>query len=191
MSIIIAAANMTRVVVKCDGLVRDPDNGELQYQDYESIINLNDNCIVGYTGKKEHCEMVLSEYKRLAAEAGMDVNSLKPTTVIYDLCELTKVMNDNNSSISFLTAGKEEGRILLFGFSSTDGYNINNFSPEDDKNIKYITLGKNSSPDGIQYDKFYRPDKPMELTMNAYIRYLASNDISINDCIFTRKIKLM
>ncbi len=191
MSIIIAAANMTRVVVKCDGLVRDPDNGELQYQDYESMINLNDNCIVGYTGKKEHCEMVLSEYKRLAAEAGIDVFSIKPTTVIFDLCELTKVMNDNNSSISFLTAGREEGRILLFGFSSMDGYSINNFSPEDDNNIKYITLGRDTSPDGIQYDKFYRPDKPMELTMNAYIRYLSVNDIGINDCIFTRKIKRM
>ncbi len=188
---IIAAANMTRVVVKCDGLVRDPDNGELQYQDYESMINLNDNCIVGYTGKKEHCEMVLSEYRRLAAEAGIDVNSIRPTTVIYDLCELTKVMNDNNSSISFLTAGREAGRILLFGFSSTDSYSINNFSPEDDNIIKYITLGKDTSSDEIRYDKFYRPDKPMELTMNAYIRYLSANDIDINDRIFTRKIKLM
>lgn len=190
MSIIIAAANMTRVVVKCDGLVRDPDNGELQDQDYESMVNLNDNCIVGYNGKKEHCEMVLSQYKRLAAEAGIDINSLKPTTVIFDLCELTKVMNDNNSSISFLTAGKEEGRILLFGFSSTDGYSINNFSPEDYNNIKYITLGKDTAPGEMQYDKFYRPDKPMELTMNAYIRYLSVNDADINDNIFTRKIKL-
>lgn len=190
MSIVIAAANMTRVVVKCDGLVCDPDNGELQGQDYEYMINLNDNCIIGYTGKKEHCEMVISEYKRLAAEAGIDINSLIPTTVIYDLCELTKVMNDNKSNISFLTAGKEEGRILLFGFSSTDGYSINNFSPEDENNIKYITLGKDTLSDGFQYAKFYRPDKPMELTMNAYIRYLAANDTGINDCIFTRKIKL-
>jgi hypothetical protein len=191
MSIVIAVANMSRVVVKCDGLDRDIDTGEIKSQDYEKMINLNPNCIVGYTGINELCEEIIDEYRRLASESNIDINDLKPTTITYDLCELSKAMNANNKEISFLVTGNENNRIVLFGFTNKYEYEISNFTPVDDEHIKYITLGSDLQSKDIQYSKYYHAGAPIELTMNKYIRYISTIDIGVNDHIFTKKISIM
>lgn len=190
MSLVIAVANMSRVVVKCDGLTRDGKTGEIKSQDYIKMVKLNNNCIVGYTGVKEDCELVLSEYKRLAIQSNVDVETLKPTTVIYDLSVLAKEMNTVNSKISFLVAGREDGKIVLFGFVSKENYQINNCTPTDDDFIKYITLGSDIQQDAIDFSKFYNPDKGIEISMNEYIKYISTIDPTVNDHISTKKIML-
>ncbi|MDF2804607.1 MAG: hypothetical protein K0S61_4512 [Anaerocolumna sp.] len=188
MSIVIAVANKSRVVVKSDGLSSYAETGKVKSEDFEKILNLNNDCIIGFTGINENCELVLSEYKRLAMESNIDIGTLKPTTVIYDLCELTKVINNNDSNISFVVAGRENDRIVLFAFSSGEGYEINNFTPIDDKHIKYVTIGSEYCKT-TTYSKYYSADKSFESTMNNYIRYISSVDQNVNDHIFTRKVK--
>lgn len=191
MSIVIAVANMSRVVVKSDGLAYSHESGEIESRDYERMVRLNTNCIVGYTGNDKQCEEIIDEYRKLASNANIDMNDLKLTTITYDLCEVSKAMNTNNKEISFLVTGNENGRIVLFGFTSKHQYEINNFSPIDDGHIKYITLGSDIQRDAIQYSKYYHADKPFEFTMNKYIRYISNIDTSVNDHIFTEKISIM
>lgn len=190
MSFVIAVANMSRVVVKCDGLDRDIETGEINSQDYERIVSLNPNCIIGYTGSKELCEAIIDEYKRLASESNVDMNNLKPTTITYDLCELSKAMNTNNQEISFLVTGCENDRIVLFGLASKDEYELYNYSPVDENYIKYITLGSDALNGVIQFSNYYHGGNPIESTMNKYIKYISTLDPSVNDCIFTKKVNL-
>jgi hypothetical protein len=190
MSIVIAVANMSRVVVKSDGMVQDNITGEMIANDHEKMVNLNDNCIVGYGGTLEKCELVLNEYKKLAMESGVDLSTLKPTTVIYDLCELSKVINSDSSQISFLVAGRENNTIILYGFTSDDGYVIYNFSPDDNNHIKYITFGSDIQKNAVQYPKYYSVNHSIESSMNDYIRFISKIDESVNDHIFTRKLYL-
>lgn len=191
MSIVIAVANMSRVVVKCDGLAHTMDTGEIESQDYERMVHLNHNCIVGYTGTNKLCEAIIDEYRRLAANSMINMNDLMPTTITYDLCELSKVINADNAEISFLVTGNENNRIVLFGFTSKDGYEINNFSPEDEEHIKYITLGIDNQSEALQYAKYYNVDKSIEMSMNRYIKNVSSLSPHINDHIFTKKINTM
>lgn len=191
MSIVIAVANMSRVVVKSDGLDSDLETGGIKSHDYERMVRFNSNCIVGFTGINEQCEAIIDQYRDLAFNSNIDIDNLKPTTITYDLCELSKEMNTNNNEISFLVTGCENNRIVLFGFTSKEGYVINNFTPVDDKHVKYITLGSDIQSEAIQYSKYYHAGKPIELTMNQYIRYISTIDASVNDHIFTRKIGIM
>lgn len=188
MSIVMAVANMNRVVVKCDGTALDFETSEITSEDYEKILFLNDDCIVGYIGMIEDCEFIINEYRKLAEDSNVDINTLKPTTVIYDLCELAKGIED--SKVSFLVAGRENDRILLFGFTSADQYEINNFSPEDEEEIKYITLGSDIQKNAVQYPMYHRAEMAIETTMNDYIRYIATIDAGVNSHIFTKKLKI-
>ncbi len=190
MSIVIAVANMSRVVVKSDGLVNDIDTGEIISHDYEKMVSLNSNCIVGYTGDIELCRTIIGQYINLASNSNVDIHELRPTTIIYDLCELSKAMNTNNNEISFLVTGNENDKIVLFGFTSKEGYEINNFTPEDNNFIKYITLGIDIQSNTMPFSKFYHVDKPIELAMNQYIRHISTIDANVNDHIFTKKISI-
>lgn len=189
MSIVLAVADISRVVVKSDGLVLDNETGEMKSTDSEMMLNLNEDCIVGFFGAKECLELVLNEYKRLATESNVNINTLKPTTVIYDLCELSKIINEKNAPISVLVAGRENNRIVLFGFTSSDGYGINNFTP-DDRHIKYIIFGSDTQKNAVSFSKYISPEKSFELSMNEYIRFIAKIDSSVNDHIFTRKLSV-
>lgn len=190
MSIVIAVASMNRVVVKSDGRTLDFETNEAISEDYEHVLFLNDDCIIGYIGMIDDCEFVIKEYQRLAEESNIDLSTLKPTTVIYDLCELAKEINGEDSKVSFLVAGKENGRILLLGFTSADRFEINNFSPEDEEEIKYITLGSDIQKKAVQFPAYHRADKAIETTMNDYIRYIATIDAGVNNHIYTKKIKM-
>lgn len=189
MGMILAVANMERVVLKADGYKKVYD-ADKYVDDYERIIVFNENCMIGFTGFDEMAKMLIGEYIRMANEANVDISTLAATTVVYDLCEFAKEVNKENAELSMIVAGKQEGNIVLFAFSSMDQYEINNFSPEDDKNIKYITLGADRSLQPMDYGKFYRPVEPIETTMNNYIRYMGSIDSKINDHIKTKKINL-
>jgi hypothetical protein len=189
MSIVIAVADMTRVVVKSDEIIRDKDTNKSKLDKQENIRSLNKNCIVGFTGNQQICELVLTEYKRLAEDSLIDIDTLKPTTVIFDLCELVKAIHDNSSEITFLIAGKENSRVVLFTFSSSENYEINNFTPLDNTHIKYIAIGSEYCKTH-PYSKFYNTDKPFEATMNGYIRFISSVDPNVNTYITTRKIKV-
>jgi hypothetical protein len=190
MSIVIAVANISRVVIKSDGLIEDAQTVNLKSSDYEQITNLNKDCMIGYYGDNDHCELIINEYKRLASVSNVDIDSLKPTTVIYDLCEISKALNDNNEVVSFIVAGKENNKIVLFGFTSNDEFIINNLTPEDDGHIKYITFGSDIQKSAMTFTKFHSAGRSIEQTMNQYIKYISSIDTSVNDVIYTRKIKL-
>ena len=71
------------------------------------------------------------------------------------------------------------------------GYEINNFTPTDETHIKYITLGSDIQKDAVPYSNYYNVDKNIESSMNKYIRYISSIDPSVNDHIFTRKLKVI
>jgi hypothetical protein len=182
---------MSRVVVKCDGLVNNQDIETKNKQDHEQMINLNARCIVGYYGSTEHCELIVKEYIRLANAAEVDINTLRPTTVIYDLCEVAKAMKEDKKMVSFLAAGIENGKIVLIGFVDQDNYEISNFSPVDERHITFITLGSETIKSGLPYTKFHTSDKNIESSMNQYIRYASTLDSGINDHIFTRKLKVL
>ena len=190
MSIVVAVANMSRVVVKSDGLVINRDIESKTSQDHEQMINLNAQCIVGFYGNIEYCELIVKEYLRLASTAQVDVNALRPTTVIYDLCEVAKAMNEDKKMVSFLAAGIENGRIMLLGFTDQDNYEISNFSPEEEGRVTFIILGSEAIKSGLPYSKFHTADKNIESSMNKYIRYTSTLDSGINDHIFTRKLKV-
>lgn len=190
MSIVIAVANMSRVVIKSDGLVVDSQSEDLKAGNHEQLTNINENCMIGYYGDTSHCEMIIKEYKRLATNSNVDLDNLKPTTVIYDLCEISKALHDKNKDVSFVVSGKESDRIVLFGFTSNDEYVINNLTPEDDGHIKYITFGSDIQASAMTFTKFHSASRSIEQTMNQYIKYISSIDPSVNDVIYTRKIKL-
>lgn len=189
MSIVLAVADISRVVVKSDGLLLDNKSGEIKSNDNELMINLNEDCIIGFFGEKECLELIINEYKRLAAESRVNINTLKPTTVIYDLCELSKIINEQNSPISVLVAGRENNKIVLFGFTSSDGYEINNFTP-DDRHIKYIVFGSEVQKNAVSFSRYINPEKSFETSMNEYIRFISKVDSSVNDHIFTRKLSI-
>lgn len=186
MGIVIAVATYNRVVVKSDGFIEDKNHN--CYEDYEKMYLLNEQCMIGTLGSKELCENLINEYKNLALSQNIDLTTLQPTTVIYDLCELLKVMNEENEDISIFVTGKEKDNIVLFGFTSYDNYEIYNFSPDDEKSTKYIVFGSEIQKKGMDFSKFYRADVSIETTMNNYIRYVKSIDSNVNDHIFTRKM---
>lgn len=189
MSIVLAVASMERVVLKADGYKLAYGTGVL-VEDFERVVQFNDNCIIGFTGFDEMAKMIIGEYIKMANQEGVDINSLVPTTIVYDLSEFAKSINKDKHELSMIVAGKQEDMIVLFGFSSTYDYEINNFSPEDPYNVKYITIGAKRELNPMDYSKFHRGGEPLESVMNNYIRYMSSIDDEVNDHIKTRKITL-
>jgi hypothetical protein len=193
MSIVIAVATLDRVIVKSDGLERFAESKEVKSQNCKKFVYVNPNCIIGFTGLKHLCDLIIDEYLKRVRDANINVNDLTVSIISNQICMLAKNINHFNhlnENNAYVIAGIEDNKVVLYGFSNKNGYELINSSPSEGEPLKYLVLGSDIQNSCIPFSKFYDSKKSIESNINDYIRYISTVDPSVNDYIFTSKLKI-
>ncbi|MDO4274173.1 MAG: hypothetical protein Q4D16_10915 [Eubacteriales bacterium] len=188
MSIVIACANQSRVVIKSDGREKS-EYGAILSEDQNWFTQLSEQCFVGYAGDKIVCDMLIIALKKQLEEDNIkDIRQI--ALALQHILQATSETTTDNCS--FIIAGISQETPQLYGLSYQDHFQTLLDKSPADKNVicKNLIIGPPAMADAEPFNKMYDTNKTIESNMNDYIRYMGTIDKSVNDHIRTGKLKL-
>ena len=187
MGIVLTCANSQRLVVKCDGREKS-EHGAVLSENQLWYTQFSDKCIIGYSGDKMVCEMLITALHKALEEQDRS-NSFEITEELQKLLMNT---TDTTEDCSFIIAGIFQGRTHLYGMSYQDHFaSILDKSPIDEDIIcENLIIGSQILSSAESFSQQYDTKKSIEANMNGYIRYISSMDDSVNTNISTCKLKV-
>lgn len=185
MSIVIAYANMNRVIIKCDGRECDVTTNKVVSEDTLKIWEVGKNCLIGYTGIKQYCEKAIELFEQ-------EIKMKNPLLCIKVFQKILQILyNFQPFKAYFIITGNFNGRIVLWHLSSDDIFkNIGDKSPSIEKPNTYVVIGSDEISQAIYFEHIYDNKLTPENNMNNYIRYISTISQSVNDHITTKKIRI-
>lgn len=186
MSIVMACATPTRVVVKCDGREIDPSSNKIISEDTIKFAQITPECIIGYTGNKQFCEECVNRFKR-------SIETYNPFDNIDLFQDILAIQSYKIHTESDFITGKWNNKIILWALTYRNTYSsLIDQSPGDKETSlpSYIIIGSKEMGNLDGFETHYQAEKSIELNMNNYIRYVSGILFNINDHITTCKIRV-